>query len=47
MDQGNTRKFQKIAIKMQLDVGVRPPVNIMTFKPGLTYLTFDVDPRDL
>ncbi len=33
--------------KMQLDVGVSPPANIMTFRPGLTYLTFDLDPRDL
>ncbi len=34
---------------MQLDVGVSPPANIMTFRPGLTYLTlthvtFDPDP---
>ncbi len=28
---------------MQLDVGVSPPANIMTFRPGLTYLTFDLD----
>ncbi len=33
--------------KMQLDVGVSPPVNIMTVRPGLTYLTFDLDPSDL
>ncbi len=32
---------------MQLDVDVSPPANIMTFKPGLTYLTYDLDPRDL
>ena len=32
---------------MQLDVGVSPPANIMAFRPGLTYLTFDLDPRDL
>ena len=32
---------------MQLDVGVSPPANIMTFRPGLTYLTFGLDPRDL
>ncbi len=30
--------------KMQLDIGVSPPANIMTFRPGLTYLTFDLDP---
>ena len=30
--------------KMQLDVGVSPPANTMTFRPGLTYLTFDLDP---
>ncbi len=28
---------------MQLDVGVSPPANIMTFRPGLTYLTFDLE----
>ncbi len=33
--------------KMQLDVDVSPPANIMTFRPGLTHLTFDLDPRDL
>ena len=33
--------------KMQLDVGVSPPANIMTFRPGLTYMTFDLDPLDL
>ncbi len=33
--------------KMQLDVGVSPPANIMTFRPGLTYLTFDLDLSDL
>ena len=27
---------------MQLDVGVSPPANIMTFRPGLTHLTFDL-----
>ena len=32
---------------MQLDVDVSPPANIMTSKPGLAYLTFDLDPRDL
>ncbi len=32
---------------MQLDVDVSPPANIMTFGPGLTHLTFDLDPRDL
>ncbi len=36
-----------ICKKMQLDVGVSPPANIMTFRPGLTYLTLDLDPRDL
>ncbi len=30
--------------KMQLDVGVSPPANIMTFRLGFTYLTFDLDP---
>ncbi len=34
-------------LKMQLDVGVSPPANIMAFRPGLTHLTFDLDPRDL
>ncbi len=33
--------------KMQLDVDVSPPANIMAFRPGLTHLTFDLDPRDL
>ena len=33
--------------KMQLDVGVSPPANIMTLRLGLTDLTFDLDPRDL
>ncbi len=32
---------------MQLDIDVSPPANIMTFKPGLTYFTFDLDPRNL
>ena len=32
---------------MQLDVGSSQPANIMTFRPGLTYLTFDIDQRDL
>ncbi len=32
---------------MQLDVGVSPPANIMAFRPGLTHLTFDLDPHDL
>ncbi len=27
---------------MQLDVGVSPPANIMTFRPGLTHWTFDM-----
>ncbi len=38
---------EKKGEKMQLDVDVSPPANIMTFKPGLTYLTFDLDPCDL
>ncbi len=33
-----------IVKKMQFDVGVSPPANIMTFRQGLTYLTFDHDP---
>ncbi len=38
--------------KMQLDVGVSQPANIMTFRPGLSYLslthmTFDPDPSPL
>ena len=38
--------------KMQLDVGVSPPANIMTFRPGsthltLTHVTFDPDPWPL
>ncbi len=33
--------------KMQLDVGVSPPATIMTFRPGLTHLSFDLDPCDL
>ncbi len=33
--------------KMQLDVGVSPPAKIMTFRPGITHFTFDLDPRDL
>ena len=33
--------------KMQLDVGVSPLANIMTLRPGLIHLTFDLDPRDL
>ncbi len=37
----------RIHIKVQLDVGVSPLANIMTFRPGLIYLTFDLDPRDL
>ncbi len=28
---------------MQLDVDVSPPANIMTFRPGLIHLTFDLD----
>ncbi len=39
--------YLQLMRKMQLDVGVSPPANIMTFRPGLTYLTFDLDPRDL
>ncbi len=33
--------------KMQLDVGVSLPANIMALRPGLPHLTFDLDPRDL
>ena len=33
--------------KMQLDVDVRPPANIMTFRLGLTHVTFDLHPCDL
>ncbi len=32
---------------MQLDVGVSQPANIIAFRPGLTQLTIDLDPRDL
>ncbi len=32
---------------MMFDVDMSPPANIMTFRPGLTHLTFDLDPRDL
>ncbi len=31
----------------QLDVDMSPPTNIMTFRLGLTHLTFDLDPCDL
>ncbi len=35
-------------VKMkQHDVDASPPANIMTFRLGLTHLTFDLDPRDL
>ncbi len=40
------RTQRKLREKMQLDVGVSPPANIMTFRPGLTHLTIDLDPRD-
>ncbi len=30
-------------IAMVLDVDMSPPANIMTFGPGLTHLTFDLD----
>ena len=33
--------------KMQLDIDMSPPANIMTLRLGLTHLTFDLDPRDL
>ncbi len=33
--------------KMQLDVDVSPSAIIMTFRSGLTHLTFDLDPSDL
>ncbi len=33
--------------KMQLDVDMSPPTNIMTFRLGLTNMTFDLDPCDL
>ena len=33
--------------KMQLDVDVSPPANIMTLRLGLTHVTFDLDPHDL
>ncbi len=32
---------------MQLDVDMSPPANIITFRSGLTHLTFDLDPPDL
>ncbi len=28
---------------MQLDVDVSPPANLMTFRLGLTHVTFDLD----
>ncbi len=28
---------------MQLDVDMSPPANIMTFRLGLTHITFDLD----
>ncbi len=28
---------------MQIDVDVSPPANIMTFRLGLTYVTFDIE----
>ena len=33
--------------KMQLDVDVSPPANTVTFRLGVTHVTFDPDPRDL
>ncbi len=39
--------MKDIYLKMQLDVDVSPPAHIMTFRQGLTHLTFDLDPRDL
>ncbi len=32
---------------MQLDVNVSPPANIMTFRHGLTHVTFDLHPCNL
>ena len=29
-----------------LDVDVSPPVNIMSYKQALAYVTFDIDPCD-
>ena len=45
--RGDFRQASHTIQKMQLDVGVSQPANIMTFRPSLTYLTFDLDPRDL
>ncbi len=33
-------------IKMQLDVDMSPPANIMTFRLTLTHVSFDLDPCD-
>ena len=34
-------------VKMQLDIDISPPANDITFRLGLTHVTFDLDPRDL
>ncbi len=39
--------LQSYMTKMQFDVDVSPPANIMTFRLGLTHVTFDPDPCDL
>ena len=31
--------------EMQLDIDGRPSANTMTFRPGLTHLPYDLDPR--
>ncbi len=46
-DNNNYYSHPNKVTKMQLDVGVSPPANIMTFRPGLTHFTFDLDPCDL
>ena len=33
-------------IMKQLDIDVSPPANIMSFRPALTLVTFDLDPGD-
>ncbi len=40
-------RFEQDSKKMQLDVDISPPANITTFRLDLTYMTFDLDPRDL
>ena len=45
---GHTKlKKKNIWKKMQLDVDVSPPANIMTLRLGLTHVTSDLDPCDL